>query len=94
MQRLWYLAHVAATTLAALLSPLFLKVTSWGELEPASRPILEWLTRFFMLQIFTALLLYVLLRSTKGCLNQALTVVAAVWAILMGIMVNFTGVVI
>jgi hypothetical protein len=83
MQRLWYLAHAIASFAAAWLSFILIKPDGNGNLDASSRMVFEWVVRFYGVQAFIAVVLFFILRRTKGALNFGLSYLALLWTALM-----------
>jgi hypothetical protein len=92
MQRLWYLVHAIASFVAAWLSFKLIRPDGIGGLDAASQITLEWMTRFYVFQAFMAVVLFLILRQTKGALNATLSFLALLWTALMFIVTQISAV--
>jgi hypothetical protein len=83
MERLWYLAHVAASFIAAKLSFRLIHPDRVGGLDHKSQIAIHAFTAFFVIQGLLAVLLLFVLKRTKWGPNAVLTGISLVWAGLM-----------
>ncbi len=83
MRRLWFLAHALASTVAAWLSFRLITPDRSGDLNVDSQIALSWITRFYVVQIFLAGLLFWAFRRSWDTVCGVLLFLILLWTALM-----------
>jgi hypothetical protein len=92
MQRFWYLAHAVASLIAAKISFSYIHPDPIGRLNAKSQAIFACINGFYVVQAILAVLLFFLLRRTRGPLNGALSFLALLWTGVMFTATQFAAI--